>query len=366
MKVLILTEPSIPNKYWEAALPLLRVKGIDAHFATVRRAAPLRAELEANGVPVMAFAAKSSVDYPMVTLNLARFVRKEAFDIVHASESIPAAISGISSFIARAPIRLFHRHHNSCAEGTKLFYNIANRTSDFMMTVSSSTKAFAHKVDGFDEDKIQVAYNGIEQLRKVESDEVRKLRNDLGISENARVISIVARLTSEKGHMTLFEAARIAADSLAEPLHIVVTGSGYYEAELRQAASQYSAFIVHFVGHREDIAPWYVLGDIVAVPSYSEPFGLVAAEAMSCKKPLIASGVDGLLEVVEDGVSGILVPPKNDKALADAILKVLKSSELANRLIENGQKRVREKFTTEKMVDGWINCYSNAVKEFRK
>jgi glycosyltransferase involved in cell wall biosynthesis len=194
-------------------------------------------------------------------------------------------------------------------------------------------------------------------MRQVSADELKSIRRDLGITDGAKVISIVARLRTEKGHRTLFKAAEIVAASLSEPIHIVVAGSGYEEEPLKEIARSLNEVQVHFVGHHEDIAPWFSVGDIVVMPSYTEPFGLVAAEAMSCEKPLIASGVDGLLEVIENGVSGILVPPNNERALSEALLKVFDSPELAEQLGNNARKRVRAKFSMETMVNGWIDCY---------
>lgn len=363
MKILVLIESPAPSRYWEAAIPLLREKGIATSFATIREKGELSSVLESRNVPVYSFGARSSRDYPFVAWHLARLVRKEQFQIVHACESIAASISGVSAFFSRTGIRLFHRQHNICPQRTKFFHNLANWTSDFMMTCSESTKRYAAEVDGFDESKISVAYNGINPLRKVMPTETEKIRLEFGIPENAKIISLVARLREEKGHLTLFKAAEIVAKALPEPLHIVVTGSGYYEDVLRQAAQELKHVTVHFSGNQDDIAPWFTIGDIVSMPSYIEPFGIVATEAMSCGKPLIASGVDGLLEVVEDGVSGILVPPRNESALASAIERVFSSPDIANRLAQNGRRRVCEKFSMNTMVDGWVNCYLNVVRQ---
>lgn len=361
MRVLVLIEQSAPSRYWEAALPLLTRKGIEVHFATVRARGPLSDALEQEGIPVTAFGARSAKGYPAVAFKLSGFLIREKVDIVHACESIPAAISGIVRPFAGG-IRLFHRQHNACPQNTKLFHDLANKMSDFMMACSGSTMRYACEIDGFPESRAKVAYNGIVPLRNVSQDETGQIKSSFDIPSHAKIVSIVARLRNEKGHLTLFEAAVKTAAKLPVPLHVIVVGTGYYESEIRDAASLSSGIKVHFAGHHEDIAPWFAVADLAAMPSYSEPFGLVAVEAMSSGRPLVASGVDGLLEVVEDGVSGILVPPKDADALSDAMLSLFKSPDISATIAANAQKRVEEKFTMERMVDGWIDCYNWALQ----
>ena len=114
---------------------------------------------------------------------------------------------------------------------------------------------------------------------------------------------------------------------------------------------------VHFVGNQDDVARWYSAADVVAVPSYTESFGLVAVEAMVCAKPLVASNIEGLAEIVEDGVNGLLFPPGNAAELANAILRLIRSPEYSRELGENAKRTVLDRFTLERMIDGWIDCY---------
>jgi len=361
MKVLILIEVAAPSRYWSAAIPLLRDKGIDVQLAVLRSPGPLTEELTAKGIKAVTFGAKTSRNYIGAAIELAMLTRRERIDIVHASESIPATVSGFSRFFGGKGVRLFHRHHTVCPENSKFFNGYANRTADLVMACSKAAMDHAIRFDGVDADRACVAYNGIVPLSSVGSEEVVELKNSLGISANEKVISIVGRLREEKGHLTLFEAAELVAERLGRPVHVVVTGSGYYEDVLKAAAAKLENVKVHFSGHREEIGPWFAIGNLVAVPSYIEPFGLVAAEAMSLGLPVIASDVGGLAEIVEDGISGILAPPKNANALAAAIENVLNDPELACELGENGRRRVLEKFTMEKMVDRWIECYQLAL-----
>lgn len=361
MKVLVFIERAEPSRYWEAAVPLLRDEGIDVAFVTLRPRGPLSDAIEGKGISAYSLGAVTAKDYPLATIRLASLVRREKFDIIHACESIPAAISGVSRVVSAEALRLFHRQHNACPQKTRLFHLLANKLSHKTMTCSAATRDFACDIDGVDRRNVSVAYSGIVPLVDVPPKVVAEMRTKLSIPADAKVVSLVARLHEGKGHLTLISAAERVAHAVPYPIHLVFAGSGDYEPIIRENAARAKDITIHFTGHQEDIAPWFAVGDIAAMPTYAEAFGIVAVEAMSSGKPLIASGVDGLLEVVEDGISGLLVPPRDVDALADAMIRVITSPELAASLAAGGQKRVTERFTMEKMVEGWIDCYNWAL-----
>lgn len=357
MKVLILSESSQPSRYWEGALPLLNKKGMDASFATVRGEGSIHARLAALGIETFAFGATTAKDYPRAVLRLARLLRENAFDVVHASEPIQASIAGLACLYARNTRCIFHYHHTKVTGMQKALSRLGSWLSDRVMVVSNASRDATTKWDGTRTVKTFLAYNGIAPLPEVSSSQIEQLRKKLGIPKNAKIVTIVARLRPVKGHDTLFEACEIVAKDISEPLYLLVVGDGEERERLMREIENFTAFTTHFVGNQENVALWYSAADVVAMPSYFEPFGLVAVEAMSCGRPLIASGVDGLVEVIEDGVSGLLVSPKDKTALADAIASVLNQPCLAHRLGERGKHRVSERFTMEKMVEGWIECY---------
>jgi glycogen synthase len=106
-----------------------------------------------------------------------------------------------------------------------------------------------------------------------------------------------------------------------------------------------------------DVTPVMSLMDVVVIPSVWEPFGMVAAEAMSVGRPVVVSRAGGLPEVVEDGISGLVVPPGDPGALFQAIDRLLADSELRDRLAETGRQRVAERFTVEVMAGNMLALY---------
>lgn len=103
MKVLIFAENdhSIPRRYWEPSIPVLRQKGIDVHFATIQQREELHVIFDQEGIPTYAFGGKQATDYFRVSSQLALLVRREKFDVVHASESISATLAGLACLLLR-------------------------------------------------------------------------------------------------------------------------------------------------------------------------------------------------------------------------------------------------------------------------
>ncbi len=107
---------------------------------------------------------------------------------------------------------------------------------------------------------------------------------------------------------------------------------------------------VTFLGFRRDVERFYSIIDVLACPSLGEALGNVCLEAMAFGKPVVASHVGGIPEVVQDGATGILVPPKDSRGLAQAILRLLSERELANRMGMAGRERVKSAFSQERLI----------------
>jgi glycosyltransferase involved in cell wall biosynthesis len=232
--------------------------------------------------------------------------------------------------------------------------------TDRVMAVSQATANAVCAEYGVAPARMFVAYNGGPALRQVSAEETRLLRRQLQISTDAHVVVIVTRLRPEKGHRRLIEAMPLVAAGATRQVYLVIVGDGPYRAALEEYARTMWPRNVRFVGHQQDVAPWFALADVVAVPSDREAFGLSAIEAMYSRRPLVASRVGGLCEVVEHGESGLLVEPTPCE-LADALLAVLLRPALAARLAEGGFRRAHTHFTTEAMVQGWVRCYEELL-----
>ncbi len=129
------------------------------------------------------------------------------------------------------------------------------------------------------------------------------------------------------------------------PFEALIIGGGRREAEMRQLAQELGlAGRVHFLGQRPDIPDLLGALDIFVLPSHSEGVSLALLEAMAAGLPVIATAVGGLPEVVTDGVNGLLIPPQDPEALAQALARLLDDPALAKKLGENARRHVEEKF----------------------
>lgn len=211
--------------------------------------------------------------------------------------------------------------------------------------------------------KIRRIYYGFDARARWQGESVQNLRSEFGFTSDDLVIGNIGRIGVQKGHSYLIEAVNIVRRELPN-VKLLIVGTpepdGTYE-KLRSMVAQLGlkAHVV-FTGYRDDIGSVLVTIDIFALPSLWEGFGLVLLEAMSMKKPIIASCVDSIPEIVQDGVQGILVPPRDVEALAQAILYLARSPELRTRMGTAGSRRV-EQFSVQRMVDETVKLYDSLL-----
>lgn len=362
--VMLFTEGGAPSRYRTGALLALSASGLRVVWTTTEAKGGPHEEMEALGFESFGLGCATSRDYPKAVVALTRLIRDEGIELVHANEPIQGAIGSVASRLARRPC-LWHRHHTQIEGRQKRLSRFAGRLSPITMAVSGAAAEAAVRFDKIPERRIRVALNGIPDLRKVEDSEVQRLRSELGIDRTSPVVVLLARMRPEKGHAVLFEAMRVAAPGLSRPAHVVIVGDGPHRGAIERAGKQAAGYQTHLVGHQDDIALWLRLADVVAAPSMSEPFGLSTIEAMAAERPVVASGVEGLREVVVEGETGLLVPAGDAGALAAALTKTLRDPRLRLRLGSGGRSRYLELFTLEKMVERWLGVYRELVPDLR-
>jgi glycosyltransferase involved in cell wall biosynthesis len=178
-------------------------------------------------------------------------------------------------------------------------------------------------------------------------------------------ILTVANLRREKAHEVLFDAiARIAPRHPS--IRLRVAGDGPRAAELRAlAASLGIADRVTFLGHRDDVPTLLAEADLFVLPSRSEAFPNSVVEAMASGLPVVASGVGGLLELVEPGRTGLLVAPDDPAALADAIDTLADDPARARALGDRAQRTITEHYSFDRMVRAFENLYGSLLPRTR-
>jgi glycosyltransferase involved in cell wall biosynthesis len=209
---------------------------------------------------------------------------------------------------------------------------------------------------GVDGARIRVVPSGVDAEDFVAPPGAReRLRAEWGCGPGDRIVIVIGVLEARKGHAVLFDALRRLPD--VGGVRCVVAGDGALATELEERAR---GLPIRFLGFRSDVAACLAAADVAVLPSLHEGLGIAALESMAAGRPLVATRVGGLAEVVEDGASGLLVPPGDAAALAAALARLLDDPALAARLAAAAAARVRAKFSVAAMAEGTLACYGGA------
>ena len=213
-------------------------------------------------------------------------------------------------------------------------------------------------------ERVLVVQNGIDPSR-VPPGGGTEFRREFGIGEGAPLVAVVGRLVPDKGHRDAIDAFSTAAKELPGA-RLLIAGSGKLRAELEAyAASSAAAGSVIFAGERSDVPALLDAADTLLVTSYREGAPHVVLEAMVAGTPVVATAVAGIPEMIEDGESGLLVPPGAPELAAAALLKLLGDGELSARLGAEGARRVRDRFSLDRMVTEVERCFELAAASAR-
>lgn len=285
---------------------------------------------------------------------IAAVAREVKADVIHTHLSTAGLWGSVAGRLAGVAT-VAHVH----AMNSKFCYQFAER----VVTCSAGVKG--HLVSqGMAAETIRVAYNGIDMRRFEGLVDKTVMRQELGLPPHVPVIGCVAHLSEKKGQKFLLQAVSIL--NRAHPdLHCLLVGEGDMTDELRRVADELGiGERVHLLGFRRDATSIMNIMDIAVLPSIAkEGLGLVLVEAALLNKPAIASNAPGIDEALEDGVSGILVPPGNPEQLASALDTLLSDRELCRSMGEAGRRRSLEMFTIPAMTDAVEAVYYELVSK---
>jgi glycosyltransferase involved in cell wall biosynthesis len=185
----------------------------------------------------------------------------------------------------------------------------------------------------------------------------------VGVPPGARVVLTVGRLAPLKGLNNLIDAWEAVARAVHDA-YLVIAGNGDLEGDLRrQAAQSPAADRIVFAGFRSDVPALLARADLFVLSSLWEGLPMAAAEALAARRPVVATAVGGTPEVIADGATGLLVPPRDPAALAAALVAVLGDAALAARLAAAGQRQVRARYTREALVSATRAVYLQTLAQ---
>jgi glycosyltransferase involved in cell wall biosynthesis len=294
---------------------------------------------------------------------LARLLRRERPDLFHAHMSSPVACKwGLAAAVAaRVPAVLGTVQVGGYEPPDRSAYwqlRALARGVDRYLAVSRDIARELVEELGWPEEKVEVSYNAVDVAR-VEVTAPPGLREQLGGSETRPLVLTPARLDAQKGHRVLLKAIVSVPDAV-----FVLAGEGHEREPLEGLAAQLGiAERVRFLGRREDVPQLLATCDVFALPSLYEGSSLAVLEAMAAGVPVVSSAIGGTDELIEDGESGLLVPPGDADALAAALRWVLGDPELRESLAARARERVERDLTRERMAARMTGVYRELLGE---
>lgn len=318
---------------------------------------PLHRKAAEEGLPVLPLRMKSEMDL-IAVFRLSRAMRDRGCLLAHFHDARAAAIGGWAANRAKVPIRVISRRVDFPLKRNPFSRSKYTKNVDVIIAISEGVKDVLIK-GGISPLVIEVIPSGIDfsPFEAVKSRDF--LRREFRFEREDFLVGIVAALEDHKGHTYLIEAAR-TIKLRAPKVKIIVVGKGSLEMELDQQARELRVEdLVFFLGFREDIPRILASLDLFVLSSHLEGLGTSIMDAMASKLPVVATEVGGIPEVVAHNETGLLVPPRNPGALAEAILRLYHDKSLAARLGKRGYEVVHEKFSAEAMARRVIAIYEN-------
>ena len=291
----------------------------------------------------------------------AKFLRDWDADLVHCHSAVAGTIlARIGAYLAGVPL-ISHVHIENKFSDVRwiqklqiILDNITAIVVDKIITISNATKSSL--IDqGISSNKITVIHNGISLTEQLDDmPEVDQLRSTLGLKNNSHVVGTVARLCPVKGQREFILAARNICN-LYPNTEFLVIGEDYefegkYRSNLENLVKELDLEeFVHFLGFRSDVRRLIHCFEIFVLPSWIEGLPVTILEAMAARKPVVATSVGGVPELVLDGETGILVPPRDVPGLSKAIESLLDEPDIAHQMGNKGYEYVHQEFSHEKM-----------------
>jgi glycosyltransferase involved in cell wall biosynthesis len=214
--------------------------------------------------------------------------------------------------------------------------------------------------DGIPEHRVVTVNEGID-LERVEAAPPAKLHEELWLPHHAPIVGNVAALVPHKGQRHLVEAAALVVRHVPDARFVIV-GEGELRSALeRQIKDRHLEKHVLLAGFRPDVLSVHKAFDVFVMSSVTEGLGTSLLDAMACGKPVVATTAGGIPEVVKHGDTGLLVPPRDHEAMAEALVTMLKDSALRQRMGEAARALVREKFSADRMVQDTVRVYQRVA-----
>jgi glycosyltransferase involved in cell wall biosynthesis len=293
---------------------------------------------------------------------LSRAIKRLRPDVVHAHDPHAVAMSALALSMSRSPKRaplLAARRVDFRLRGNALSRWKYDQVDRFICASDAIRKILV--ADGVQPARAVTVHEGID-LGRVAAAPAANLHEELWLPHHAPIVGNVAALVPHKGHRHLIEAAALVVRQVPDA-RFVVAGEGELRAALeRQIKEHHLEKHVLLAGFRPDVLSVHKAFDIFVMSSVTEGLGTSLLDSMAAAKPVVATSTGGIPEVVVEGETGLLVAPRDHKAMAAAIVRLLNDAELRHRMGQAGLLRARQKFSAERMVLETLRLYERVAQ----
>jgi len=312
----------------------------------------------AEGLDLIPLAPRTEMDLS-AAWRFSRIVKELAPDVIHAHDPHGVAMASLALSLGAASARSlpalvasrrvdFHLRGNS-------FSRWKHRQVDCFIAASEAIRQML-VADGVPADRTVTVHEGIDVDHVLAAPPV-KVHDAFWLPHGAPVVGNVAALVPHKGQRYLIDAAHLVVRQIPDA-RFVILGEGELREPLeKQIHDHRLEKHVLLPGFRTDVLGCIKGFDLFVMSSATEGLGTSLLDAMACSRPIVATRAGGIPEIVEDGVNGLLVPPRDHAALAAAIVRALKDDDLRRWMGEAGFARVSERFTVERMVEKTVDVY---------
>lgn len=301
--------------------------------------------------------------YPTLR-KIRRLIQKENINLIHSNSPRTNFYAAMAGKLEKIPV-VWHERcliTNELIDPDSVFLFLPDR-------IVCNSKAIANRFikKGKLLQKVVVILNGVDIEKFSPKLSGEKIKKEFKLRSELPTIGIISRFGPDKGHEYFIQAAARIVKKFSK-VNFLIVGDAVFEEDrwreeyLKKMVKELNLDnCVNFTGFRRDIPELLAALDIMVLASDAEPCGRVLFEAMAMQKPVVATNTGGTPEIVKDKVSGILIPPKNSEAMAEAIIKLLQDKEMALRMGKVGRKRAEQFFSIEENVRKTEKVYKSLL-----
>lgn len=315
-----------------------------------------------EGLDLIPIAPRTEMDLS-AAWRLSRVIRRLDPDIIHAHDAHGVAMAALALSMGaastkrtggRAPALVAARRVDFHLGGNSLS-RWKQRQVDCFIAASEAVRQML-VADGVPAERTMTVHEGIDVEHVLAAPPVN-VHEALWLPHHAPVVGNVAALVPHKGQRHLVDAAHLVVREIPDARFVILGEGELRDALERQVRDHHLEKHVLLPGFRTDVLGCIKGFDLFTLSSVTEGLGTSLLDAMACSRAIVATRAGGIPEVVKDGVTGCLVPPRDHAALAHAIVKLLKDDALRQRMGDAGLARVNERFTVERMVAATADAY---------